>query len=87
MITEAKERRKVKDKVEAKTKKSSKKNDKLNIAKAAIRDELKKKGNKELRSLCATHEIKYNAYSHLSDSLKRMNVINRLSHQMALKTL
>lgn len=90
MVQESKERKKIKEGIEekGKDKKKNVEKSKLQIAKAAIRDELKKKGNKELRSLCATFpEIKYNSYSHLPDSLKRMNVLNKLSHQMALKTV
>lgn len=85
MVQESKDRKKLKEDIEKKSKTKDAKQSKLQIAKAAIRDELKKKGNKELRSLCAAHKINYNSYSHLSDSLKRMNVINKLSHQMALK--
>jgi len=87
MKKESKERKALKETVEKKNGEKKKEITPLMMAKTAIRDELKKKGDGELRSLCASHKIKYKDYAHLPAGLKRMNVINKLSHAMALKSV
>ena len=88
MVREAKTRKKIKEVVDEKTKaKQTPEMSTLTIAKAAIRDELKTKGDRELRSLCASHGINYNKYAHLKSGLKRMNVINTLSSHIAKATI
>ena len=88
-IVQMQQERKEKEFMTEKIKEKDKANGKteLQVAKAAIRDELKKKTNKELRSLCAQHEVQYNKYSKLPDGLKRMNIINCLSAKIAKATL